>query len=419
MHVVEQLQTQKRQDDVPAILYVEPGPNVSTLDSGAYFTVFICGTLFLVQVLRVLRKPNKAVAIDLPSQSSAGPAIPESESLRESSCTGSGSLPSPAGSPQLRFCTPDATFQVQRPNRDLDPSPSSVEEDDCILVGPPLSMQAPIPNRVVDSELLSSDYGWTRTTSPLPLTLQDENGSPSRVLCDTAPRAQLDSVRDSFVCPLRTPDTPGQPKTESLAAQYGSLLARGRSEISEQEIDEAHKLTQLWPTPFLPAVGASELRKNVTPTAGSPTSSLEAGLSSKMRLSRILGPAFSQGPEGSRKYTSFKPDLDPKVSVVNGNGGGSCHSPLPAPIGTGRPLGTPSPLPVGQPFLNSSSGLLPNSFGGQPFSPFPRRVDSTRRECSAVSRRADLPTVGTVLNPFIGKMAFIRLVCAIHLHASS
>ena len=412
VHVVEQLETQNRQDDVPVILYVEPGPNVSTLDSGAYFTVFICGTLFLVQVLRVLRRPQEAVTIDLPSQSSAGPVIPESESLRDSSCTGSDSLPSPAGSPQRQFCIPNATFKLkaQRPSQDLDSLPSRVEEPDCILVDPMLSMQAPIPTRVLDSELLSPDYGWTRTTSPLPLKLEDEHGSPSR---SATPRAKLTTVHGSSVCPLRTPDTPGQTKTESLTAQYGSLLARDHSEISEHEIDEAHKLKDVWPAPFWPVVGAAELRKNVTPTVGSPASSLGEGPSSKMRLSRILGTGLCQGPEGRGKYASLKPDLDPKVPVAPGNGGGGlCHSPLPAPIGTGRPLGTPPLPPVSQPFLNSPSVLPDNSFGGQPFAPFSIRVDSTRKEYSAVPgivKRPNLPAADTVkhMDRYLGMVAFV------------
>jgi hypothetical protein len=120
VHILEQFEIQLRQDNCPMLVYVEPGPNISTLDGGTSFTLFIRGRLFLVQVLRVLRQPNREKAVTLNLPSLGGTVSPESENPQVPPCTGTNRLP-PADSepPHLLLGSPNSAVKAQGPQNGL------------------------------------------------------------------------------------------------------------------------------------------------------------------------------------------------------------------------------------------------------------------------------------------------------------
>jgi len=73
----------KANGEVPWILYIEPGPDVSKLGVGTEFTLFICGRCFLVQVEEIRTQPKATsphiTTWDFMAQNnSPRPAVPSS-----------------------------------------------------------------------------------------------------------------------------------------------------------------------------------------------------------------------------------------------------------------------------------------------------------------------------------------------------
>jgi len=75
VQVAREFEDQSTQrDDLPLFAYVGPDPNVSSLNQGNFFTVFVAGKLFLMEVKQALRPPasTKPMTLTIPIHSTTG-----------------------------------------------------------------------------------------------------------------------------------------------------------------------------------------------------------------------------------------------------------------------------------------------------------------------------------------------------------